>query len=133
MKETTIADYRALLKAQRQRGPNAESEIVTAILDYLHAVGIVAARTQAGEVALKRGGYMRLAPAGWPDISGYVVCVRARPLFIEVKAPGGSCLPEQAAFLDAAGCAGCLCIVASSIDDVRAAFRLHGVVTREME
>ena len=47
------------------------SDVVKPILDALEAAGIWATRMQSGKVKV-RGGWMRLAPAGTPDIIGYL-------------------------------------------------------------
>jgi hypothetical protein len=69
------------------------SEVVTPILELLSRVGLTAARMQAGTA---HGGKMRLAPAGWPDIIGYLP--DGRMFAIECKTAEGKASEEQLAW-----------------------------------
>lgn len=66
-------------------------------------------------------------PKGWPDITG-MWCeweqddgkwVDPKPLFIEVKAPGGKVYQEQIEFRDRARAMGAIAFFATSVQDVR--------------
>lgn len=102
-----------------------ESLVLRACLHYLATLGIEAWRTNSGMVMVGEGKGrrpLRFGKKGLPDILGYLPGGQA--LFIECKGTGGKLRPEQEAFLDRARRAGCLCIVAYSIDDV--AYALKG-------
>lgn len=71
------------------------SDVVTPILNALERAGITATRMQAGKVKV-RGGWLRLAPAGWPDIIGYLP--DGRMFGIEAKTATGKDREAQLAW-----------------------------------
>ena len=74
---------------------------------------------------MKWGGVL----AGVPDI--VVLGLDGRCWLIEVKGPGGSLSPEQCVIRDRCVAMRIPFVVAKSIDDVRLAFRLWEIPTRE--
>ena len=66
----------------------AERDIKRAILEALHAAGIIAFRVHSGRVKVKRG-WMHLAPEGTPDIVA-IVPPHGRFLGLEVKTDEGT-------------------------------------------
>lgn len=110
------------MRAPKVKTP--ESAVLRACLQYLAIRGIVAWRTNSGMAMLPgKGG--KLQPVrfggvkGSPDIHGYLPGGRA--LYVECKSSVGKLSPDQKAFLERASAAGCLCIVAHSLDDLIAA------------
>jgi hypothetical protein len=113
-----------------------EGVVQDAVLRYLAVLerqGVVACvrRVNVGPMYTRAGGW-----AGWsvrdvdgkpyrghPDVVA-IVCGTGRALWIEVKAPGGRLSEVQRARLEQASEAGALCVVATSIDDVREALGL---------
>lgn len=84
------------------------------------------------------GGKVRPNEAGIPDLMGWIpstildaeVMPRttySKPLFIEVKRPGGVRRPAQVRFIDGAKSDGCVAFFAESWDDVVKNFRLCGL------
>src|SRR5262245_42370766 len=83
-----------------------ESQISKSIRDALDKLGIPNWRMNSGVVRV-RGGFMRLAPEGTPDIlaapnvpEGMTAWECPKLLWIEVKKPGGKLRPAQLAFGD---------------------------------
>lgn len=109
-----------------------ETALKRAILDALEVIGVEAWSTASGKVRARRG-YVHLAPAGTPDILGYVA--DGRLLGIEVKVPGDSTSRErrelQQAWRDRAARAGCVVGVARSVADAVAIARGNGPQSRE--
>jgi hypothetical protein len=105
-----------------------ESAVLRACLSYLSIKGIEHWRTNTGMAMLPgRGGKLqpvRFGKKGVPDICGYLPDGRA--MFVEAKASDGKLSPEQSLFLDRARKAGCVCIVARSLDDLIAGLELAG-------
>lgn len=64
---------------------------------------------------------VRFGKKGLPDICGYLSDGRA--LYVECKASDGKLRPEQEAFLDRARKAGCVVILARSVDDLIAGLK----------
>lgn len=99
-----------------------EAAVLRACLRYLSVAGIEAWRNNSGLAMLPgRGGKpqpVRFGKKGAPDICGYMPDGRA--LYVECKASDGKLRPEQAEFLSRAQKAGCVCIVARSLDDLEA-------------
>lgn len=97
-----------------------ESAVLKACLRYLNAQGIEAFRMNTGMAMLPgKGGKpqpVRFGKKGLPDICGYMPDGRA--LYVECKASDGKLRPEQEAFLDRARRAGCVCVVARSVEDL---------------
>jgi hypothetical protein len=127
----------ALLDAERRRTPpvpkRREQEIQRAILDLLHARGVLAWKAGSGAFRVQAPGqrerYVRMGHAGVADIIGVFPMARqslvdgtrstfGRFLAIEVKTETGAVTPAQQAFLDAVSAAGGLAVVARSVDDV---------------
>jgi hypothetical protein len=69
-----------------------ETEVSRLGQQCLRAVGLRAIRVHAGKVAVK-GGYMQLAPAGWPDF--VVPLPLGRVLWWESKTPTGKLSEDQ--------------------------------------
>jgi len=115
-----------------------ETDIVHAILEYLHAVKITAWRANTGALQRKsKGGhdyYCRFGFPGMPDIIGYLKCkdkclsefieaedmaCKTVPLFIEVKKPGAKINNKnQIDFINKAKKDGCFAMFAFSADEV---------------
>jgi hypothetical protein len=112
--QTRRSQYSA--SAGKRRGSGPEQAIQNSILEYLHRRGILAWRINSGAVKAAHGGLITLAPAGHPDIAGIY---NKKPLYIEVKKPGGKVTKLQQTFIDTLLEAGALAFVATSIDDVR--------------
>ena len=113
-------------KAKKPAVPQAsEAEIQASILDYLQKRGIEAYRTNAGGAKLASGGFIRLLPPGWSDITG--VLPGGRALFIECKTTRNKPTADQAAFLARMTALGALAFVARSVADVEAALVEYGV------
>ena len=89
-----------------------EVQIQRAVLDALHSLGITCWRNQAGTA---RNGRTHLAPAGTPDIIGYLP--GGRMLAIEVKAAKGKPSEEQLNWLRHAESQGVICGIARSAQD----------------
>ena len=100
-----------------------ESQVLKACLAYLNVRGIEAFRMNTGMAMLPgRGGKLqpvRFGKKGLPDICGYMNDGRA--LFVECKSTIGRLRPEQVAFLERAERAGCVVVVARSIEDLQKA------------
>ena len=105
----------------------SESSLQRSILAYLALVpGLEARRTNSGMARSPTGGWIRLAPAGTPDITGHMPDGRA--LYIEVKDPTArrsqesarrrAAVAAQEAFIARAAAAGCVAFVARSLDEV---------------
>lgn len=90
----------------------SETDLSRAIQDALALAGVVVARTQAGRVRA-RGGWVHLAPEGWPDLTGYLP-PHGRMLALEVKRPGEKPSPAQVEWRAKALTAGVLAAVVHS-------------------
>ena len=118
----------------RPRDRNAEARIQAAIVEWVRTVapGLIAFhvpnggyRTKAEAARMKWVGVL----AGVPDV--VVLGLDGRCWLIEVKAPGGSLSPEQCVIRDRCVALRIPFVVAKSIDDVRQAFKVWGIETRE--
>lgn len=97
-----------------------ESDIQRAILDFLQAKKILAWRCNMGAVLVSRDSKIRFSKnpnKGIPDIGG--VLQGGRYFAIEVKRPGGRLSPEQKGWIERLSAQGVICIVATSVEDVR--------------
>ena len=118
----------------RPRDRNAEARTQAAIVEWIRLVApeLIAFhpanggfRTKAEAARMKWIGVL----AGIPDL---VLLGRdGKTWLIEVKAAGGSLSAEQRAIRDRCTAMRIPCCVAKSIDDVRVAFGLWGISTRE--
>jgi hypothetical protein len=118
----------------RPRDRNAEARIQAAIVEWIRTVApqLIAFhvpnggyRTPAEAARMKWVGVL----AGVPDI--IVLGLDGRCWLIEVKGPGGSLSPDQRAIRDRCTVLRIPYCVAKSIDDVRVAFGIWGIETRE--
>jgi hypothetical protein len=102
----------------------SESDLVTAILQYLHLRGVVAWRNNAAGVKRTdrkgREFYVFRGRRGVTDILGIMPDGTGRLLAIEAKTLTGKLSEEQRAFLDDVNRAGGVACVARSLDDVAA-------------
>lgn len=92
-----------------------ETDLAARIRDAINGLtNATVWREQCGQVRVRRG-YMRLAPAGTPDIVGYLP--GGRMVALEVKRPKGKERPEQLEFLTRAQQLGCLVGVVRSVEE----------------
>ncbi len=98
----------------------SETPLARAIRDALTAIGVYCWRANAGGYSRR----MRGAPAGTPDIIGFLV--GGKMLALEVKAPGGKERPAQTEWLAHARAAGCIVGVVRSPQEAVDLVRLHG-------
>lgn len=103
----------------------AHGALVRACLEYLRLRGIHAWQAQAGAVRTRQGRWVRLSPAGTPDILG-IVPGSGRLIGIEVKTGKGRRNKAQRAWHEAALRAGALVL---TVRDVRELVRLVEEVT----
>lgn len=108
--------------------PHSEGDLQRQVLCYLALVpGLVARRTNSGLAKPLRGpGFIHLAPAGTPDITGHMPDGRA--LYIELKDPKRkasrddakrrAAIAAQEAFIAAASACGCVAFRATSLEQV---------------
>lgn len=112
---------------KRVKGGEKESVIQSAILDFLRCKNIYAWRNnnQGRIIQTKVGAIMGQSfAAGTSDILGCLP--NGKFLAIEVKRPGGKVTAGQANFIDRIRSCGGVAIIATSVDEVRAA--LEGVL-----
>ena len=105
----------------------SESEIVKAILEYLHWKGFYCWRQNQGAIPLPNGGFRRFVGLrGVADI----LCVLpgGRFLAIEVKRPGGKPSPDQRQFLEKVNELGGVGIWCSSVEELENDLKSIGVV-----
>lgn len=99
----------------------SEQEIQREIMDFLEARGVLCWRVHMGGVRVK-GGRVPNKAAGFPDLCAIVERHLGRLVAIEVKKPSDRKLdPKQVEWKQRLEAAGCLHVVATSIEDVRAA------------
>lgn len=108
--------------------PKSEGDLQSQVLAYLNLVpGLVARRTNSGLAKPLRGpGFVHLAPAGTPDITGHMPDGRA--LYIELKDPKRkrtrddekrrAAIALQEAFIADAAARGCVAFTATSLEEV---------------
>ena len=94
-----------------------ESEIQSAILQYLGYRNHFFFRCNTGAYRTEHGSFIRYGTPGAPDI---VVVANGTMIGIEVKTSKGVLSEDQAAFGEKLKAAGGIYIVARSIDDVQA-------------
>lgn len=96
-----------------------ESQIQSAIIDYLRMVGAVVTRVNSGKMFVQNSNgssrIVRLADAGTADL---IACYRGRYLAIEVKDHKGKVRPEQEQFIQEVNDAEGRGFIARSVDDV---------------
>jgi hypothetical protein len=104
-----------------------EAALQRAILEYLNYNNVMAWRVNSGLARTINKGkksIIRLAPAGTPDIVG-VMYPTGRALFVEVKRPGKKPTDTQLEQMQDLSGFGALCVVATSVDEVKSA--LEGI------
>ncbi len=106
-----------------------ESQIQKQITDALKDAGYTVFRMQSGMVKGASGRFMRLCPAGTPDL--LVVRSFGQVLWIEVKVPGGKFKPAQEPMIEKLRDMGHDVLVAHSLDDVGKWFDPDEYVTGE--
>jgi hypothetical protein len=111
-RRTTAAEYKSLFVQD-------EGDIQRGILVALGDLGICAWRQNSGTA---RGGKIKLAPAGTPDIIGWLP-VSGRMLAIEVKKPGEEPAPHQLEWLHRARASGVACTWVRSVREAVAFVR----------
>ena len=109
MRRTTAAEYKSLFVQD-------EADIQRAIIVALLAMGVECWRTNSG-----RKGRVVLAPAGTPDILGYLK--GGRMLGIEVKKPGETMHTSQLDWHARASAAGVACCCVTTVRDAVAFVR----------
>jgi hypothetical protein len=98
----------------------AHTDLLNACLAYLHLAGVMAWQVQAG--GMKKGTHwIRLAPAGHPDIAG--ILPGGRALYVEVKTGVGKLTAAQAAWHLNATQAGALVLVVRDVRELQEAIR----------
>ena len=98
----------------------AHGALVRACLEYLRLRGIHAWQAQAGAVQTRQGRWVRLSPAGTPDILA-ILPPGGRLMGVEVKTGTGRRNKAQRAWHEAATRAGALVL---TVRDVRELVRL---------
>jgi hypothetical protein len=113
---------------RRKKRKKTEAKVQKAIIRWLLDRGVVLAVTDAG--MLKRVGLNMACgiPKGWPDLTGCLP--NGRFLGVECKAPGAEETDEQANYRERFDARGGLCAVASSVEELVAAFRAEENVGR---
>lgn len=93
-----------------------ESAIQAHIIQYMTMRGHYVMRLNSGLVKSERGGMMRLAPAGTPDL----LCIKdGKCLFIEVKAGKNKPTDLQLQMMAILESYGAKCLVSYGIDDLQ--------------
>jgi hypothetical protein len=120
--------------APRRTDRNAEARVQAAAVDWIRA-----AAPQVLVFHPANGGWRRPAEAarfkwigvvaGIPDL--VIVVDPGRVFFLEVKAPGGGVSDVQRDIIFRLGALRAPCAIVQSIEDVRQAFALWGIPTRE--
>lgn len=98
----------------------SEKQIENGILNYLGWRRIFAWKNQSvGIYDVAKGVYRKpRSPHHKKGVSDIIGIYKNRPLFIEVKRPGGKVSDEQLLFLTEAAKNGAIAILATSVDDV---------------
>lgn len=101
----------------------SEAQIEHSILMFLYSEKIWAWKNpSAGYFDMKRKVFRKQrSPFAINGVSDIVGVFKGRPFFCEVKSKTGKLLAEQKAFLERAEKEGAICIVARSVEDVKAA------------
>jgi hypothetical protein len=99
----------------KQQGKIKESDIQSAILQYLNLKHIFHYRNNTGAFRTERGGFYKFGEVGSPDI---ICVVRGRFIGIECKTPTGKLNDNQLDFKERLEEAGGMYVVARSLDDI---------------
>ena len=91
-----------------------EQDIQRGILDALAWRGVYAIRLNSGAIKTERGGLVRGAPAGTPDV---LCIIGGRAVFFEVKRPGKKATALQEEMHARLRAAGATVAVVTSIDE----------------
>lgn len=101
----------------------SEQQLTRGILDAVNLAGLALVwRSQAGMLKVERR-FVRMAPAGTPDILGYLLDGTGRMVAIEVKLPAGRVTALQAQWIRQANQAGSVAFVARSIPEALSGLR----------
>lgn len=98
----------------RRGGAPREQDIQRGILDALAWRGVYALRINSGAIRTERGGMVRGAPAGTPDV---LCIVGGRAVFLEVKRPGNKPTALQLEMHARLRAAGATVVVVTSVDE----------------
>ena len=109
-RRTTAEEYRSLLV-------DGEGDIQRRIEVACYDLGVEVWRTNSGTA---RGGKIKLAPSGTPDLLGYLPKRATRPgllIAIEVKRPGGTSRTSQIEWHARASASGVACCFVDNVRD----------------
>jgi hypothetical protein len=121
-------------QAARARDGNAEARIQASIVQWalisapdllVFAVPNGGLRSESEAARMKWTGTL----AGVPDLA--IIGPGGRAFFVEIKTPGGRLSDAQQTFVERLMVLGAPFAIARSIDDVRRAFAIWGIETRE--
>lgn len=109
-----------------------EKGIQTAIINYLAYKGYYVQRMNSGAIRTAKGGMVKLAAKGTPDIMAFRplvisrcsnggLCSKIKLVFIEVKRPGNKPTFAQEQTMQLLTEHGARCIVATCVEDVEKA------------
>lgn len=93
---------------------NGETPLKKAIVDAINATGL--AKVWSVPSGRAKGGKIRLAPEGTPDVCGYQRR-DGRAVFVEVKRPKGHRRESQVQFIQGARTSGCIAGFAESVQE----------------
>ena len=106
----------------------AHTALVRACVEYLRLRGVVCWQQNVG--AIRRGTHLyRVAPAGTPDVLGYLPPT-GRGIAVECKTGSGKANKDQVAWHERARAAGVLVLVVRDVRDLEQA--LEGAERREV-
>lgn len=113
-----------------------EHDLQTQILDWLRLMGCVAVRVNSGAFAGEHNGRKRFVRCNdTPGCADILACVGGVFLAVEVKTVGARTAParlaKQEAFLAAVRKACGIGVIATSLGDVVAALKQHGIQVNE--
>lgn len=102
-----------------------ESKIQREILDYLELNRVLHWRIPVDGTRTASGVRRKSTLRGFPDILGILPGSNGKVFFIEVKTPKGKLSEDQTEFHSKLRNANCLCIVATSVQEVRYYIDFH--------
>lgn len=118
-----LAGEEPATSSRRARGRNPESDYQHAIIAALEHARCLVVRLNVGGIRTERGGYVRMAPAGMPDL--LVIPPTGGIWLFEVKSPRGRVSADQLAMHALLRARGVNVAVVRSVDEALAYIDIH--------
>lgn len=106
-----------------KRRAKADNDLPKKVIQLAEAMGFMAWRANSGSVKTESGSWIKLSPAGTPDILAVIPGSNGRLLGIECKSETGTLSPSQKAWHERAKAAGAEVVTVRSLREAQMILR----------